>query len=730
MRILQRVAAWLAYRAGARAEGVGTTGRPSYLTRAGGLVLLPRSMSAALLGQFYSNIPALKRSVAILSGFAGVPEFDLGNEKASDEFNRWTQEVPYGFVSIGLSQWIKDHIAQLLVYGYAVGEASIAPGRSEIDRVWSYSSPQIGFRTPDATGRLIVVQNQSYLGSVGLKELSDETTLTTTHDARGSNPYGESLFWSIPSVCQLWMDILHATRATWRRSGIPTFHVNWRPPEGLNDPQGAISETVMRAMESGFNEAMRSQVMDGIAKDFYTTGEAAVTVIGADGQLIDLQVSKRAIVEEIVVGTGIPPFLFGYQWATTERLSQQQAEMLTETINDLRREVSGALRKLALLRLRLAGIRATAVNLVWPTISLQDALEQARAAVSRAQAESVREKTGMALWRNGVFDQARYAEYVICQQDVARVMREPPAMPAPAGAPPAAVPMSGRAYREVLAEYPGLWRDHEGCCGTKLSADDPASLFPVEAPQYEGLRQEVERAWAAVQAEFATLRAQWFAAAALADPGKAVTLSAPQKRALDKAIADFMRRMAGDDRSREGFVRSDTEDGLLQQASFLAYRAGQQRGMELSRTQQNPEFTEAHRRALLEDVFARLTQDGQFRFELRLGEIRDEMVDALGRGDSPLAVARELGDDLDGYERGRLRTIVRTEMGIAGETAIGETYRAAGVARVHVIGDPNTDAACTVHIGREYVLIDAANLPLYHPNCFCSIVPILPEVAE
>ena len=279
----------------------------------------------------------------------------------------------------------------------------------------------------------------------------------------------------------------------------------------------------------------------------------------------------------------------------------------------------------------------------------------------------------------------------------------------------------------MLGEYPGFWRGHEGCCGAKLSSDDPASLFPTEAPQYDGLLQEVARAWGAVAAEFAGLRTQWFTAVGLRDPGKATGLAAGQRQALDRAIADFMRRMAGADRTQDGFVRSDTEDGLLQQMLFLAYRVGQQRGMELAAVQQNPEFTEAVRRALLNDAFARLTQDGHFRFESRLHEIRDEMVDALGRGDSPLAVARGLGRDLDGYERGRLRTICRTEMGIASETAIRETLRTAGVSRVQVIGDPRTDAACTVHIGREYGLAETDNLPLYHPNCFCSIIAVTEE---
>lgn len=263
----------------------------------------------------------------------------------------------------------------------------------------------------------------------------------------------------------------------------------------------------------------------------------------------------------------------------------------------------------------------------------------------------------------------------------------------------------------------------------KAGANDPVQLFPVEQPQYPALATEVQRTWREVKREFRQLREDWFEAVGLDDPAKAAKnepfdLTTAQRSALDAAIEEFLRQFAGDDRSEEGFSNQDAEDGTLQQAEFLAYSVGQARGSELTGFEMNQALTRAQRESLLRDAFERMSRGGRLLFEERLGEIRDAMLDAFSRGDSPLAVARRLSRDLDGYLAGRLRTIVRTEMALSAEAASRDLYRQAGVTSLEVIGDPNTDAVCTAHIGKRYGLDDLDSLPIYHPNCFCSTIPV------
>lgn len=276
----------------------------------------------------------------------------------------------------------------------------------------------------------------------------------------------------------------------------------------------------------------------------------------------------------------------------------------------------------------------------------------------------------------------------------------------------------------------------------KASADDPIQLFPSEPPAYPSLARAVNQVWGETRRAFGELRAEWVEITGLGEPGERAAADAPgdvlagckaegltprQRALLDAAIEAFLTTMAGDDRTRAGFAAGETADGILQQLQVIAYGVGVGRASEQmdDAFPTNPALTASQRRRLMEAAFDRLSADGRLRFESRLLDIRDGMVQAFNRGDNPLAIARRLGRDLDGYEQGRLRTIVRTEMGIASEGAARGQYAAAGVQQVEVIGDPTTDAACTSRIGRRFSLQDVDNAPPFHPNCFCSIVPVV-----
>ena len=86
--------------------------------------------------------------------------------------------------------------------------------------------------------------------------------------------------------------------------------------------------------------------------------------------------------------TGLPPFFLGLSWASTERMSQQQADMLTSELWAIRRAVTPALEKIAGTFLRLRGWDC-GYEVVWEDITLQDMVEEAKTALYRVQAENL-----------------------------------------------------------------------------------------------------------------------------------------------------------------------------------------------------------------------------------------------------------------------------------------------------------------------------------------------------
>ena len=92
--------------------------------------------------------------------------------------------------------------------------------------------------------------------------------------------------------------------------------------------------------------------------------------------------------EQLVAKTGLPPFLLGLNWSSTERMSRQQADMLTSELWAIRRSIEPVLERVCRLWLRLNGCGENP-QIVWNDICLQDLVEEAQAALYRAQAASI-----------------------------------------------------------------------------------------------------------------------------------------------------------------------------------------------------------------------------------------------------------------------------------------------------------------------------------------------------
>ena len=140
-----------------------------------------------------------------------------------------------------------------------------------------------------------------------------------------------------------------------------------------------------KAMEDGKN---------GTVRDYVAVGDVEIKVIGGEAPILDSEVPVRQILEQLVAKTGLPPFLLGLNWSTTERMSTQQADLLTSELWALRRAVQPAMEKICRTYLALEGLD-NRVEILWDDISLQDITEQAKAELYKAQAAKARAEAGI-----------------------------------------------------------------------------------------------------------------------------------------------------------------------------------------------------------------------------------------------------------------------------------------------------------------------------------------------
>ncbi len=326
-------------------------------------------------------IPVLDAAVVKMVRLCGGFEVQCQNAQAQQKLNQFLQMMPCGRGQMGIESFLSGYLDSLLTYGRAVGELVVAGGKLRAV-CWG-----------DVTA-LEVQEGDNALETVlwGMDEHGlmrplpyQHLLLFTTWHPEPAHPYGVSLFRGMPFLAEILMKIYNTIGTNWERAGNIRYSVVCKGGEDL-DP--AMAQERGKAVAAEWAKAMEDS-KNGTVRDFVAVGDVEIKVIGGEAPILDSEVPVRQILEQLVAKTGLPPFLLGLSWSTTERMSTQQADLLTSELWALRRAVEPAMRKICQTYLALEGLD-NRVQIHWDDISLQDITQEAQAQLYRAQAEKYR----------------------------------------------------------------------------------------------------------------------------------------------------------------------------------------------------------------------------------------------------------------------------------------------------------------------------------------------------
>ena len=334
-----------------------------------------------LYQELREGIPVLDAAVGKLVRLTGGFQVSCRNGAAQLRMEEFLRTVPCGRGQYGINNFLAGYLDSLLTYGRAVGEMVVAGGKlravcwGDVNalEIQEGSSPlDIVLWGPDEHGLMRPLPYQHLL-------------LLTTMNPEPANPYGVSMFRGMPFLAEILMKIYQTIGTNWERAGNVRYSVICKGGDEL-DPAVAqergkqVAQEWSRAMEAGKN---------GTVRDFVAVGDVEIKVIGGENPILDSEVPVRQILEQLVAKTGLPPFLLGLNWSTTERMSAQQADILTSELWAIRRTVEPAIEKICRTFLALEGLD-NRITIEWDDISLQDITEEAKADLYRAQAEKYR----------------------------------------------------------------------------------------------------------------------------------------------------------------------------------------------------------------------------------------------------------------------------------------------------------------------------------------------------
>lgn len=324
-------------------------------------------------------VPLVDACIYKIIRLCGGVSAECEDPRADRELKLFLERVDVGRGQRGINAFLDQYLDSMLVFGQAVGEivptgdgrdiAAVLCGRVEDIQIQEGSGP-LDFQLcgQDEYGQISPLPHQQLL-------------LFTPFCPETYAPYGVSLLRSMPFLTELLSKIYYAIGVNWERMGNVRFAVVYKPGDG--EWERGMAQERSRQLANEWSRAMEA-TRGGSVRDFVAVGDVEIKVIGADNQILDSSVPIRQILEQLVSKTGIPPFMLGLNWSSTERMSTQQADMLTSEMTAIRRSLTPAVERICQMWLRMHGY-GCGFRVVWDDINLQDLVEEAKADWYREQ---------------------------------------------------------------------------------------------------------------------------------------------------------------------------------------------------------------------------------------------------------------------------------------------------------------------------------------------------------
>lgn len=329
-----------------------------------------------------ANVPIIDACIGKIVRLTGDFTAYAEDERYQSLLDKFCEEVSVGISGRSLNTFTDMYLDSLLTYGKSIGR--IYADRKSLSIQGLYVCDSSMYRICQGNTPL----DKEIYCTISGKEVraeSPESILYTTLNPTPKHPDGVSILRGLPAMSEILMRIYQCIGQNFDRVGNVRYAVTYKPAADGSDRNQARD----RAMEiaQAWRDGMTSAKY-GTVKDFVAVGDVDIRVIGADNQIIDTEIPVRQLLEQLVAKLSVPPFLLGLNWSTTERMSSQQADILTSELEYYRRLLTPVLKRICDDFLRLSGSDKGS-HIEWSTINLQDEESMAKSRLYNAQAEAL-----------------------------------------------------------------------------------------------------------------------------------------------------------------------------------------------------------------------------------------------------------------------------------------------------------------------------------------------------
>lgn len=337
------------------------------------------SLYEAMRGTIPIIDAAFEKTKRLIGGFS----FSCENKQAEESLNRFSKIVKVGPVSMGFENFISCYFDSLLMYGNAVGEI-VLNSDGTIAGLYNSNIRDI-LVVPDDINPLNAKVCAKDNAGMPTTPSNPELITFTALNPKPGKLNGQSILNSLPFVSTILLKVYNAIGQNFDRIGNIRFAVTYKP--GNNSMDKAYAKERAEQIAKEWSEGMAASRCGDI-RDFVAVGDVDIKVIGAENQIIDCNIPAKQMIEQIIAKMSIPPFMLGLSWSTTERMSKQQADALTNELSYYRRLLNPVIMKIAIAYLRTEGyLDIPKIN--WDVLSFNDEILEAQTRLYNAQAKKI-----------------------------------------------------------------------------------------------------------------------------------------------------------------------------------------------------------------------------------------------------------------------------------------------------------------------------------------------------
>lgn len=329
-------------------------------------------------------VPIIDAAISKIVRLVGEFSIKCEDNEVSYMINRFVRNVQVNAYGQGLNTFITSYLNQVLTFGTAVGEIVVDGDGGRIKALYNSSLSNVELQFDNSPLKLKVYRKDEK-GQLHLIKYP-ELILVSALNPDAGNIYGNSIMKGLPFISDILLGIYKSIGANWERIGNVRFAVTYKPSADAGEKAYAKERAIQIA-----NEWSKTMKRGGTPSDFVAVGDVDIKVIGADNQVLDSQVPVRQMLEQIVSKLSIPPFLLGLSWSSTERMSTQQADILTSELEAYRRMLNPIILKICNVWMRLNGYQCD-ISIDWENINLQDEVQLANARLMDAKAREIEKK--------------------------------------------------------------------------------------------------------------------------------------------------------------------------------------------------------------------------------------------------------------------------------------------------------------------------------------------------